>query len=637
MANTAWIDLSTGDIKVEKTDPELLRNFLGGRGLGAKLLFDLVKPGTEPFGPNNYLIFTNGTFSGTPWPSASRYHVTFKSPATDGYGYANSGGGFGPELAMAGFDALVIYGISPTPVYLKINDQQISLESADHLWGKTTSQVQDILLGKGTPTGKNGRVACIGPAGENLVKISSIINDYGRAAARGGPGAVMGSKNLKAIHVKATSKGTSIPALREEIKRLNQHLRKDPKMSGLIDAGTVILMRPKNISGDLPAKNHQLGQVPFIDKMDAGAMKGYRTKRMGCRFCPVQCSCESIGIGSDGSSIHTEGPEYETTDALGPVLWNDDVNVIIEGNYLCNDLGLDTISTGKVIGFAMECHEKGILDDQEFSLEWGDSSTILGLIKNISHRKGLGNTLAEGTKRAAEIIGNGADAFAMHVKGLELPEQEPRVAKGMGLGHAVGNRGADHLYGLPAIDLGGNFETARKVFAPEIIDELMDSYNEKYKPDMLIYGEHFCALSDAFGVCKFTTTEEYSLMPSDFLPGLKILGYDFNEDTLLQAGERIVNLERLFNVREGFDRKDDSLPKRFTTEPMPIYANEIDPTTGATTLGTQIGTAIVENLDAMLDRYYLLRGWNKNGKPSPEKLKQLGLDEEREVLRDLDF
>ena len=627
MANTAWIDLTRGEIQIKETDPDLLIKFLGGRGLGAKYLFDLVSPGIDPFGPDNYLIFTNGLFSGTPWPSASRYHVTFKSPATNGYGYANSGGGFGPELAMAGFDALVISGISPRPVYLKIQDQQISLEKADDLWGKTTSQVHDILLGKGTPTGKNGRVACIGPAGENLVKIASIINDYGRAAARGGPGAVMGSKKLKAIHVNANSKGSSTPALREEIKRLNQHLRNDPKMSGLLDAGTVILMRPKNISGDLPTKNHQLGQVPFIDKMDAGAMKGYRTKRMGCRFCPVQCSCGAIGEGSNGP-IHTEGPEYETTDALGPVLWNENVNVIIEGNYLCNDLGLDTISTGKVIGFAMECHEKGILDDKNFNLEWGDSCTILGLIKSIAYRQGLGDTLAAGTKRAAEIIGKGAEAYAMHVKGLEIPEQEPRVAKGMGLGHAVANRGADHLYGLPAIDLGGNFETARKVFPPEIIDEMMDSANEKYKADMLIYGEHFCALSDAFGVCKFTTTEEYSLMPYDFLPGLKVLGHELDEDNLLKIGERIVNLERLFNIREGFDRSDDQLPQRFTNEPMPIYANETDPITGVTILGKQIGTAIVEDLDAMLDRYYMLRGWDQSGKPTTTKLDDLGLTQE---------
>lgn len=628
MANTAWINLSTGTIKVEKTDPELLQKYLGGRGLGAKYLYDTVKPGIDPFGPENRIIFTNGLFSGTPWPSASRYHVTFKSPATDGYGYANSGGGFGPELALAGYDALIFQGISPYPVYLKISDDSISLENAEHLWGKKTGEVQDLLLGAGTPTGANGRVACIGPAGENLVRISSIINDYGRAAARGGPGAVMGSKKLKAIHVKASTKGNSSPELREEIKKLNKHLRTDPKMQGLIDTGTVFLMRIKNVSGDLPAKNHQLGQVPFIDKMDGKALKEYRTKRMGCRFCPVLCSCESIGIGSDGNPIHTEGPEYETTDALGPVVWNDNVNIIIEGNYLCNDLGLDTISTGKVIGFAMECHEKGILSDDDFSLEWGDACTILGLIKSISYRKGIGNLLAEGTKRAAEMIGKGAEAYAMQVKGLEIPEQDPRASKAFGLGHAVSNRGADHLYGLPAIDLGGNFEVARKIFPAEIVDELMDIPNEKYKADLLIYGEHFCALSDAFGICKFTTTEEYSLLPEDFLPGLKIMGHEHDTNSILQAGERIVNLERLFNIREGFDRKDDTLPKRFTEEAMPIYANEINPETGETTLGKQIGSVIINDLDSMVSRYYMLRGWDENGKPMPEIIETLGLEKE---------
>lgn len=398
-------------------------------------------------------------------------------------------------------------------------------------------------------------------------------------------------------------------------------------MQGLIDTGTVFLMRPKNISGDLPAKNHQLGQVPFIDAMDGAKMKDYRISRMGCRFCPVRCSCESVAEGVNGKVV-TEGPEYETTDALGPVCWNDNVNVIIEGNLLCNEYGLDTISTGKVIGFAMECHEKGLLSDAEFSLKWGDAATILGLIEHIALRRGLGDLLAEGTKRAAEKIGRGAEAYAMHVKGLEIPEQEPRVAKGMGLGHAVSNRGADHLYGLPAIDLGGNFETARKIFSPEIIDELMESSNEKYKADMLIYGEHYCAVSDSFGICKFTTAEEYSLMPGDFIPGLKALGFDLDERGLLEIGERIVNLERLFNVREGFGRAEDALPSRFTTEEMPIYANEIDPGTGKTTLGKQIGSAIIHDFDAMLDRYYQLRYWDDQGRPCPEKIQALGLDQE---------
>jgi aldehyde:ferredoxin oxidoreductase len=632
MAKTAWINLTTAEIKITETDPALLQQYLGGRGLAAKYIYDLVQPGSDPFGPDNVLIYTSGLFSGTSWPSSSRYHVTFKSPATNGYGYANAGGGFGPELALAGYDALVFTGISPAPVYLKISDESITLEDASHLWGRTTGEVQDYLLGAGTPLGKNGRVSCIGPAGENLVRIASIINDYGRAAARGGPGAVMGSKKLKAVFVKSNNKPFNPPGLIEEVKRLNKHLRNDPKMKGLIDFGTVILMRSKNVSGDLPAKNHQIGQVPFIDNMDAAAMQKYQTKRLGCRFCPVQCSCISIGTGRDGEPIHTEGPEYETIDALGPIVWNHDANVIIEGNHLCNELGLDTISTGKVISFAMECYEKGILSDDQFSLEWGDTCTILGLMKSIAYRKGIGDLLAEGTRIAAQKIGKGAEAYAMQVKGLELPEQEPRVSKGFALGHAVSNRGADHLYGLPALDLAGNFETARKIFPEEIIPELMQPYNEKYKADILIYGEHYCAISDSFGVCKFTTTEEYSLMPADFLEGLRLMGHDLTEAQLLQIGERIVNLERLFNIREGFSRKDDYLPKRFTSEPMPLYANDRGPETGKTTLGKLLGTFIVNDLDAMLDRYYSLREWDADGRPTQSKTEQLGLADEFQKL-----
>lgn len=624
MANTAWLDLSTGEVEVRKTDPELLHRFLGGRGLAVKYLYDHVPAGADPFGPENCLIFSSGLFSGTPWPSSSRYHVTFKSPATGGYGYANAGGGFGPELALAGFNAVVVKGIAPAPVYIKIVDNQVTIEKADHLWGKKTGEVQDILLGAGT-SGSNGRVACIGPAGENRSRIAAVINDYGRAAARSGPGAVMGSKNLKAIHVKATRKSASNKDLIPAIKAASQHLIKDPKMKGLIDVGTVVLMRPKNISGDLPAKNHQFGQVPFIDLIDSNALKTYQVKRMGCRFCPVRCSCESV---TDDGSLQIEGPEYETMDALGPMVWNSDVNVILLANSLCNEMGLDTISTGTVIAFAMECHEKGLLSDPELSLEWGDCGTIMGLIERMAYRRGIGDILTEGVKRAAEKIGKGSEAFAMHVKGVELPRQEPRVSKGFGLGHATSNRGADHLYGMPAIDLSGNFETARKIFAPEIIEELMDPANEKYKADMVVYGEHYCAVTDSFGVCKFTTVEEYSLLPGDFLDGLKALGINVDEAGLLEIGERIVNLERLFNVREGFGRQEDYLPKRFTEEPLPLFANEIDPETGKTRLGKQIASALIHDFESMLDRYYHLRGWNENGCPLAEKIHGLELDEE---------
>ncbi|MBI3362770.1 MAG: aldehyde ferredoxin oxidoreductase family protein, partial [Chloroflexi bacterium] len=552
MSLTAVVNLSDGSIHYSETDSDLRRRFLGGRGLGAKLLFNRVGPEVGPFDPGNCLIFTTGPFSGTPWPTASRYHVTFKSPATGAYGYANSGGHFAPELARAGFDALIVTGRAPAPVYLLVADRAVTIRPADHLWGQGTYAAQDALLGPEGRTGKNGRVLCIGPAGEKRARIAAIVNDYGRAAARGGPGAVMGSKNLKAIHVRPVrySRPDRSGEFAAASRRTGKHLIADPKNRSLMTDGTLFLMRPKNLTGDLPAKNHQLAQVPFIDEIDPLAIARYKVKRMGCAACPIRCS--RLSVVTDGRyAAEVEGPEYETTDAFGPMCWNADPAVIIRANFLCNEYGLDTISTGVTIAFAMECHERGLLSDPDLSLGWGDGPSIVGLVEKIGRREGIGDALAEGVRRAAAIIGGGSEDYAMHVKGLEMPRQEPRFSKGFGLGHATSNRGADHLYGLPAIDLGGNWATARKIFPAEIVEPLMDTEDETYKPDMLIYGEHYCAVTDALGICKFSTAEEYSLLPDDLAPGLRALGIETDGAALLEIGEPIVNLERLCNVREG--------------------------------------------------------------------------------------
>ena len=627
MPNIAWIDLTKNIVQYTETQPDLINNFLGGRGLGAKLLFDAVGPEVKPFDPENCIIFTTGPFSGRPWPTASRIHVTFKSPATGAYGYANAGGHIGPELARAGFTALVVTGQSQSPVYLEVSQGKVAICPAHHLWGLGTYATQEALLGSDGENGKSGRVICIGPAGENLVKTAALINDYGRAAARGGPGAVMGSKNLKAIRVKAEKPMPSGATFSQAAKKASQHLISDPKNQGLMTVGTICLLRGKNISGDLPAKNHQLGQVPFIDQIDPSALANYKTKRMGCASCPIRCSrISEVKDGPYESSV--EGPEYETTDALGPMVWNSDPQVIIRANYLCNDYGMDTISIGVTIAFAMECHQRGILSDPDLSLEWGDAQSILGLIEKIAHRDGLGDILAEGVRRAAVTIGQGAEAYAMQVKGLEMPRQEPRFAKGFGLGHATSNRGADHLYAMPAIDLGGNWDVARKIFPAEILDGLMDPSNETYKPDMVVYGEHYNAITDSLGICKFSTTEEYSQMPADLLPGLDALGFSLTEEKLLEIGERIVNLERLFNVREGMDRRDDYLPRRFTSEPLPLLANITDPATGKTLLSSYLRSGRISDFDAMLDRYYRIRGWDAKGRPLMATLERLDLAEE---------
>ncbi|MCL4395361.1 MAG: aldehyde ferredoxin oxidoreductase family protein [Chloroflexi bacterium] len=628
MALTATVNLSNGAIDYVQTDARTLERFLGGRGLGAKILFDRVGPAVQPFDPDNCLIFSTGRFSGSPWPTASRYHVTFKSPATGAYGYANAGGHFGPELARAGFNAIVVIGKAASPVYLSVVDQAIVIRPADSLWGQETTAVQSVLLGPQGKNGQNGRVLCIGLAGENRVRMAAIVNDYGRAAARGGPGAVMGSKRLKAIHVQANQRHVTSAGFAEIARQMSRRLIEDPNTKGLRTYGTLGLIRPKNLSGDLPAKNHQLCQVPFIDDVDAKAFAPYKAKRQGCATCSIRCSRLSV-VATGPHASEVEGPEYETTDALGPMCWNHDPEVVIRANQLCNEYGLDTISTGVTIAFAMECHERGLLSVPDLTLDWGDGETIVDLIQRIARREGIGDLLAEGVKRAADAIGNGADACAMHVKGLEIPRQEPRFSKGFGLGHATSNRGADHLYGLPTIDVAGNWQAARRIFPSEIVDQVMDTADESFKPDLLIYGEHYCAVTDSLGICKFSTTEEYSLFPADLAQGLAPLGVELSGDELLEIGERIVNLERLYNAREGLSRKDDCLPRRFTQEPLSLLENELEPSSQRTRLGRQIRVGRIVDFNAMLDRYYDLRGWDAElGLPQPETLERLGLADE---------
>jgi len=614
MPQMAFIDLTTRNIMVEEIDPALPEQFLGGRGLGAALLSRHLANPAVPLWPQNPLIFTIGPLTGTPWPAGARYHVTFHSPLTGIYGYANAGGFFGPALRRAGYDALVITGRAERPVYLEVTPEGIAIRAADHLWGLGTEATHQALTIRGA------RVACIGPAGERGVRFAAIINDGGRAAARCGGGAVMGSKNLKAILVRGRRPLNLPPAFLDQARRAFAQVRDHPHIASLRQWGTVHLVAVKNYVGDLPARNHQLGQVDWAERIDARAIARYVRKRKGCFACPIRCG-RITRIESGPHAGDLEGPEYETVDALGPMCWIDDPEVIIHANRLCNDLGLDTISTGVVIAFAMECHQRGLLDDADLSLTWGDADTVLGLIERIAYRRGLGDLLAEGVRRAAQAIGGDAPRYAMHVKGMELPRQEPRIAKGFGLGHATSNRGADHLYALPTIDLAGNWDAAQRLFPPEIVPALMETDDETYKPDLVVFSEHYCALSDALGVCKFTTAETYALFPEDLAAGLSALwGREISGEELLTAGERIVNLERLYNVRLGLSRADDRLPSRFTTEPLEVYAFARDE---ATPEPVHIGR--LRDFEAMLSRYYRLRGWDENGIPTSEMLRKLGL------------
>lgn len=620
MAKTGFINLSTGEVRVEKSNPQVLELFLGGRGYASKLLYDLVGPDVEPLSPENALIISMGQFGGTPWPTSARGHFTFKSPATGGYGHSNSGGNFGAELAKAGYDALVIQGAAKSPVYLMVTDNQIEIHPADELWGMEVSALSDVL----EPMGK---VACIGPAGENLVLISGIINDRNRAAGRAGGGAVMGSKQLKAVVIKAAGQ-RQIP---DEYKKMgianSKHVKTDPKLEALRRYGTSILVNYQNNSGVLPAQNHKRVQVPYISKVKAEKLDEYVIKSKGCYSCPIRCG--RVSQVKDGKyACDTGGPEYETLNALGPMPFIDNMEAIIYTNLRCNELGLDTISTGVTVSFAMECYENGLLDDYDVKLAWGDADAALDIIEKIAHREGLGDVLADGVRIAGDRIGGGAENYAMHVKGLEMPRQDPRLAKAFGLAHATANRGADHMYALPTIDAVGAVDVAKRYFPAEIVEDMLDSYNESAKPDMVILGERFCAITDALGICKFTTAEDFSLMPDDIAAGVSALwGKTVTGDELLEYGARIVAIERMYNVRQGFDRSSDYLPKRFTSEPVDVWQYTYDEETGEDVQSEEPirKGAIIHDFDAMLDRYYMLNGWSKNGVPTDETLEKLGI------------
>jgi len=608
MRKTMTVDLSAGTTRVMDTPRAAIDNYLGGRGYAASLLFELVPPKNNAAISDNALILSSGLLNGTPWPAASRYHLTFRSPLTGCYGYANAGGKMGPYLANAGLDALVVTGQASTPSYIVVDATSARIESANTLWGRRIGETEEILR-KLHP---KAAIATIGPAGENGVLFASVMNDGGRAAGRTGGGAVFGSKNLKAIVIlkaRAASCSTEFVA---EARAATKKLLAAPAIPALSKWGTPILTAIKNLVGDLPTKNHQLGQVPFIDKIDAEAFENYKAETKGCLGCPIRCGRISV-VENGQYACSTAGPEYETIDSFGPQCYCDDAEAIIYANMLCNDLGLDTLSTGAAIAFAMECHENGLLDGEPLDLSWGNSETVVALVEQIAAREGLGEVLSYGVRQAAKTIGVGAERFAMEVKGLEIPSQEGRVAKGFALGHATSNRGADHLYGLPTIDTA-HLAEAGATMLPHVMPTVLDPQDETTKPDLLMLNEHYCAVVDSLGVCKFSTVETYPLYPSDLAKGLRALGHDMDAEKLLRIGERIVNLERMYNMGLGLSASDDRLPRRFTEESLPVQH------------GGKIEQHIIEDMDGMLARYYELRGWDKNGTPTDEKLRELDLE-----------
>jgi len=603
------VNLTDMKFAEEKLSEEIAEDFIGGAGFGVKFLYDEVKAGTDPLGPENKLVFAPGPFSGTTIPCASRMAVAGKSPLTNTLGVAMTGGYFPVELKFAGYDALIIEGKAKKPTYLSIKDGEVRFRNAGTMWGMKTTDAQQVI--KNELNDQNVRIACIGPAGENLSRIAAIINEM-RAAGRKGLGAVMGSKNLKAIAVRGT--GSVAVASKGKLKSARDAMARAMKESPVLypefsKLGTPMVVDATCAMGIFPAKNFSAtGVFTPVEKI---GVQGQQTRKVGrehCYGCPVGCSQLRLAKTGSYAGVLTEGPEYETMFSFGGQTGVDNIDAIIAADRLADELGLDTISAGVAIGFAMELFEKGILslaDTGGLALNFGNHEAMLTMIRQIAYREGLGDLLAEGVKAAAEKIGKGAEKYAMHVKGLELPAYDVRGAKAHGLNYATAYCGADHNKGYAFQEIFG-------IPVPYAVDRFVaEGKGEltKWNQDVRTATADcptMCVFLLDMAVAGFATENTAALMEA-------VTGLTYTPEGVQKVGERINNLARAFNVREGFTRVHDTLPDRIMTEPLP----------GGASKGHFISK---EELGTMLDEYYTARGWDlKTGVPTREKIEELGL------------
>ena len=609
MGKILRVNLAEGKILEEEIPEEMAKKFLGGRGIASKYLFDEVKPGIAPLGPENKLIFMSGLLTGTPSPSAARYSVVAKSPLTNIWAQSNSGGRWGVDLKHSGFDGIIFEGISEKPVYFVIDDGKAELCDASDLWGKNVSETTGVLK---ETLGEKFNVASIGVAGENLVKYAAIMNDLHRAAGRCGLGAVMGSKRLKAIAVKGTKeiRIANKKAFQEVSKKQFELLGENILAAGLQGYGTTLVLDIVNVCGGLPTRNWQTGVCSFVEEINGEALnEKVLVQAVGCFACPIKCGRGTEIRKGPYAGQKGEGPEYETIAFFGAMCDNSDIESITMANYLCNDYGLDTISCGSTVAFTMECFEKGILTKEDaggLEIRFGDSEMIVELVHKIAKRDGVGDLLAEGTRIMAQRLGQDSERFAMHVKGLELPAYDSRAAKITGLAFATANRGGDHITGYVQAPtfLASPFLVIEE---SEIEDPLKENPEEtKIVKDL----EDALTVFDAVGFCKFMGLASDAQEISDIIAA--VIGREFRVEDFRKAGERIYNLERAFNIREGLTRTDDTLPMRLLEDPLPEGPAE----------------GHVNNLEILLDPYYEFRGWDKTtGKPTPEKLRELDLED----------
>jgi aldehyde:ferredoxin oxidoreductase len=598
------VNLTSGMSRVEDIPQEWLRDYIGGRGIGDRYLWEELDPRVEPLSPDNKLIFATGPLTGTPVSCGARYMVVTKGALTNAITTSNSGGHWGPELKFAGYDLLLVEGRAPKPVYLFIYDDIVQLGDASGFWGQTVSATEDGIREEvGVP---GARIACIGPGGEKLVRFACIMNDKHRAAGRSGVGAVMGSKNLKAIAVRGT-RGIPIAdpaAFMKAVWTMRDHLAKSPGRQGMTELGTAATIDLTNAFGGCPTRNFETGQFEQAENLNGNSIKDQRMlTNKACFACTIACGRVTHLPGETADkylvNMHPrnwrtagEGPEYEAAWALGADTGVGDLDAVIKANWLCNDLGLDPISMGATLAAAMELYERGVVTDSqvELPLRFGSGEALVRMVEATAYREGFGTELAEGSKRLGEKFRH-PEVF-MGVKGQEFPAYDPRGFQGMGIAYATCNRGACHLRAwTPGVESSGT----------------MPPHATDGKAEWVANEQNRTTAHDATGICLFTGTGA----PLDDLVACTAAatGVPYTLADFVKAGERTWNLERLWNLKAGLTAADDNLPERLLKVP-----HKSGPAKGVTV-----------HLEAMLPVYYRTRGWDEQGVPSAEKLAELGL------------
>jgi aldehyde:ferredoxin oxidoreductase len=611
------ISLNNRKVTVENIDPKVLRRYLGGVGYGARILYDELKKGIDPLSKANKLIFATSPLSLNRIPGGGSVMICFKSPLTNAWSESRCGTDFGPDLKRAGYDAVIIEDRSEKPVYIVINDEDIEIKPAEHLTGKSISEKNKMI--RDELDDQKISVMCIGPAGEKLVKIAVAMSDQ-RAAGRCGVGAVMGSKNLIGIAVKG-SKEISVAQpekLKEAIRKAMKVVRENEIAAGFKEHGTTGEMVPNDAAGDWPTKNWHSNHWGKAEKIYDEFYNNKLIKNHACyRGCPIACGrIAEVKEGKYKTPVH-EGSEYESLSAFTAFVLNDNIDAAIHATYLCNEYGIDTISAGAIIAFAIECYEHGVIkkkDIGDLDLSWGNPDALPELVRLISMREGIGDILAEGVKIASEKLGKGSEEFAIHGKGLEAPAHDARSGKALAVAYGTANRGMCHIHPLEGMAYdSGKFDFGMvKYGLPD--PNTVHRWDEKGKGKSVKILQDGLIIPDILSTCKFfmyggLNIDNYADMLSA-LTGWEIDGWE-----LLKVGERVTNLQRLFNMREGFGRNDDLIPERVRKIPsFGIYKDE--------------QRCAIKDYEGMLNEYYEARGWDLiTGKPSKEKLRELGLEE----------